>query len=165
MKPGLEIALPNRLQRLIKAALLLAALACLAGLCILLPASSLAEERRFSLLYNWPLFSAFFLWLYCRLQENTKFPLSKIALDALVVGLAASRLFGSLIPSSGHALFLSYSLLTVSNRSYRILAGVLLMGTVALKWYWGDYRSWVYGIAAGLLCGFIYGRLRKTESS
>lgn len=162
--PPKELSLPEWFLRSIRTVCLSGAVLCLLYLLVsqLFP---LTLANRLSLLYNQPLFSAFFFWLYCRLRENTKFPLSKIALDALVVGLAASRLFGSIIPSSGHALFLSYSFLTVSNRGYRILSGVLLTGTIALKLYWGDYRSWVYGIAAGLFCGFIYGRLRKTESS
>lgn len=63
---------------------------------------------------------------------------------------------GTFVPSSGHALLMSYSLLTIPNRLYRAAAAAALLLTIALKLTWGDGRSWFYGIALGGLFGAIY---------
>jgi len=143
-------------RRFAEHALRLASFFCLVALCVALLNPSLKPGEKFSLLYSAPLYGAFFWWLYCRLREGVKFSAATTLIDLTAVGLAASRLFGTLIPSSGHALFLTYSLITVNSRLYRIAAAVMLAATVAVKLYWGDYRSWGYGILAGALLGAGY---------
>jgi len=150
------MTLPGRLQRFGQYSLWLASFFCLVALCVTLLAPSRTPGEKFSALYSLPLYSVFFSWLYCRLRENAKFSIVTIILDLAVIGLAASRFFGPIIPSSGHALFLSYSLFTINSRLYRIVAAILLALTIALKLSWGDYYSWLYGVLIGVLFAGVY---------
>jgi hypothetical protein len=110
----------------------------------------------FSLLYNGPLVVLAAFWLLCRKQEYQSRQSLKMVLDILIAGIAISRFYGSLIPPSGHALFLTYSLITVSNRYYRIAALMMLLVTIALKISWGDYQLWAYGTLLGVVIGTIW---------
>jgi hypothetical protein len=110
----------------------------------------------FSLLYNGPLVILAAFWLLCRKQEYQRWQSLQIMLDMAIMGIAISRFYGALIPPSGHALFLTYSLITVSNRYYRIAALMMLLVTIALKISWGDYQSWAYGILLGVVSGTIW---------
>lgn len=147
------------MRRLAGLFFLIASIGCLIALCVSLLNPSIKAATRFSLLYNLPLFSAFFFWLRCRMRETAGFSALGIILDVFAVCVAGSRFYRAVLPPSGHALFLSYSLLTVRNRFYRAFAVILLIATAALKLSWGDYGSLVYGIAGGLLCGFAYCKL------
>jgi hypothetical protein len=111
----------------------------------------------FSLLYNGPLVILLAFWVLCRRREQKRWQSLKILLDIVILSMAISRFYGLLIPPSGHALFLTYSLLTVSNKYYRIAALVMLFVTIALKISWGDYESWSYGIPLGAVSGIVWG--------
>jgi hypothetical protein len=104
-----------------------------------------------SFLYNAPLFAMALFWGYCRIQESRKLLSWESLIDILVFVVAASRFFGSSIPPSGHALFLTHTMLTINNRAYRLTALILLIMTVVLKLTWGDYTSWIYGILTGTI--------------
>lgn len=115
----------------------------------------------FSLFYNLPLFGLAVYWILCRIQEAKNARPLAIAIDIIVVALAASRYLGSTILPSGHALFLNHSLLTTVNRLYRIIAIVLLVVTIVLKVSWGDYSSWVYGILVALCSSVLWRYVNK----
>jgi len=110
----------------------------------------------FSLLYNVPVFGLALGWVFCRVREQKSWLSWRTLLDVLVVAIAASRFFGAMIPPSGHALFLTYSLITTANRYYRIAAAVMLLATIGLKVSWGDYDSWLYGLLAGVASGSLW---------
>jgi hypothetical protein len=124
----------------------------------------LNENTVFSLLYNLPLFGLAVYWLLCRIQEAKKSRPLAIAIDIIVVALAASRYLGSAIWPSGHALFLTHSLLTTANRLYRVIALILLVVTIVLKVSWGDYSSWVYGILVALSSSVLWGYVNKVTT-
>jgi hypothetical protein len=124
----------------------------------------LNENMVFSLLYNLPLFGLAVYWILCRIQEAKKSRPLAIAIDIIVVALAASRYLGSTILPSGHALFLTHSLLTTANRLYRIIALILLAVTIVLKVSWGDYSSWVYGILVALSSSFLWRYVNKVAT-
>lgn len=107
----------------------------------------------FSLLYNGPMVLLLASWVFCRRQEQKRWQALRILLDIVILSIAISRFYGLLIPPSGHALFLTYSLLTVSSKYYRIAALMMLFVTIALKISWGDYESWSYGILFGVVSG------------
>jgi hypothetical protein len=110
----------------------------------------------FSLLYNVPLVILFISWLLCRKQEQKNWQPLKIFLDMTIICIAVSRFYGVQIPPSGHALFLTYSLITINNRYYRAAALMMLLVTIALKISWGDYQSWSYGILLGAVTGTLW---------
>lgn len=110
----------------------------------------------FFLLYNVPVFGLTLCWVFCRIQEQKAWLSWRSVLDVVVVAIAASRFFGAVIPPSGHALFLTHSLITTANCYYRMATAVMLIITIALKVGWGDYHSWLYGILAGVISGSLW---------
>lgn len=110
----------------------------------------------FSLLYNVPVFGLTVAWVFCRLQAQQPWLSWRSLLDVVVVTIAASRFFGAAIPPSGHALFLTHSIITTTNRSYQMAAIIMLSITIALKVGWGDYSSWLYGMLLGLISGGLW---------
>lgn len=107
----------------------------------------------FLILYNGPLIVLAAFWLYFRTQGNANFHVLRLMLDIAIVAVAIARLFGSSIPPSGHAALLTHTLISVSNRYYRIAALLMLIATIALKISWGDYESWSYGLVVGVITG------------
>lgn len=152
----MKIVLPDWLRRLAETLSVLAALFCLICLIYWLAHPSFTKSRKMNALYNWPLFSVCFFWVFCRLRELDALKLPRLILDGVVVILAASRMVGEFLPSSGHALLMSYSLITVPNRFFRVAAAAMLLLTIAMKLTWGDGRTWVYGIVLGGLLGWVY---------
>jgi len=120
-----------------------------------------------SILYNAPMFVMAVFWVFCRIKEGRKLRSWESLVDIIVFIFAASRFFGSRIPPSGHALFLTHTMLTITNRAYRVTALILLIMTVAFKLTWGDYSSWVYGILIGLISGgfWAYAKSKRVETS
>ena len=161
----MNLTLPDQFRRIAGPILLLASLASLVALVVPLMRHSLTPKERMSILYNVPMYGMFFLWLFCRIRENAVFLPLQVLLDGLVVGIAASRFLGPYLPASGHALFLSYSLLTVASYPFRIASGVLLALTIMLKLSWGDYYSWTCGLLLGVPCAIFYGRLSRRNTS
>ena len=91
--------------------------------------------------------------------------LPRVIVDVVAVCLAASRMFGEYLPSSGHALLLSYSPITVANRLFRVIALAGLLLTIAMKLQFGDSRSWLYGILAGVALGILFRNIDGDVSS
>ena len=117
-----------------------------------------------SMLYNGPLVILGGFWLFFRLQGVARFQILRALLDIAIVSVVIARFYGSSIPPSGHAIFLTHSLISVSNRYYRIAALIMLIVTIGLKISWGDYRSWSYGIALGIISGTAWVRTKdRTE--
>ena len=77
-------------------------------------------------------------------------------LDLAVVSIAIARFFGSSIPPSGHAILLTHTLITVSNRYYRLAALTMLIVTAGLKISWQDFTSLGYGIVLGMISGVLW---------
>ena len=112
----------------------------------------------FSLIYNSPLFILCVFWLLIRKKEYERFQLWRALIDIAVISIALARFYGSSIPPSGHAIFLTHTLISVSNRYYRLAALTMLFVTIGLKISWGDYTSWSYGIALGVISGMVWER-------
>lgn len=113
----------------------------------------------FSLTYNGPIFMVGFFWVlfraqeYMRAQQHRRVWIMRLLIDIAVFSAAFARFFGSSIPPSGHALLLTHTLISVSNRYYRLAALVTLLGTAGFKISWHDYTSLGYGILLGVLTG------------
>jgi hypothetical protein len=105
-------------------------------------------------MYNGPLFILAIFWIFFRTQDYRR--LRILLLDLAVVAIALARFFGSSIPPSGHAILLTHTLITVSNRYFRIAALAMLIATAALKISWHDFSSLGYGIVLGITSGMIW---------
>ncbi len=93
------------------------------------------------------------LWVCARLGELPGLSTRHVALDALAFTIAATRSVPvvTLIPLSGHALFLSYTALTTRDRRYAALAAAGLAGTTWIKLVeWRDPFTWSIGLALGI---------------
>ena len=112
-----------------------------------------SSKAIFSLIYNGPLFILGFFWLFFRQQEYRRLQIFRVLIDLAVFAVAIARFFGSSIPPSGHALLLTHTLITVSNRYYRLAALAMLIATAGLKISWHDYSSLGYGIVLGTISG------------
>jgi hypothetical protein len=110
----------------------------------------------FSLIYNGPLFILGIFWLFFRKQEYRRLQIIRALLDFTVFAVAIARFFGSSIPPSGHAMLLTHTLITVSNRYYRLAALIMLILTAALKISWNDLTSLGYGIVLGMISGVVW---------
>lgn len=115
----------------------------------------------FSMLYNMPLAILGAFWLFSRTQEVARFQILRALLDIAIISVGIARFYGSSIPPSGHAVFLTHSIITVSNPYYRIAALMMLIMTIGLKISWGDYRSWSYGVVIGVISGTAWVRTGK----
>jgi hypothetical protein len=111
---------------------------------------------RFLVAYVAPMCVAVPWWVRERLRAFAQAPWispGRLLLDASVVVLAIARFgIGETLPFSGHMLFLSYSFLTTSARSYRLAALAFLIETTIFKLLvWQDARSWAVGLVLGLV--------------
>ncbi|MCA1579228.1 MAG: hypothetical protein LC794_17910 [Acidobacteria bacterium] len=111
------------------------------------------SKELFSLLYNGPLFILGFFWLFFRTDEYRRLQILRVLLDLAVFSIAIARFFGSSIPASGHAILLTHTLITVSNRYYKLAALAMLIATAGLKISWHDYSSLGYGVVLGIISG------------
>jgi len=145
-----------RLDRLLRAAALLAPLAAVVAGAAHYAATRDPAGVRFLALYVAPMFLAAPLWARHRLDGLERRPGAVHAADAGVLALSLARLVaGGVLPFSGHMLFLAYTGLTVRAPGYRRLALALLVETTAFKlWLWRDPQSWALGLALGLAAGW-----------
>jgi hypothetical protein len=120
----------------------------------------------FSLAYNGPLFILGIFWIFFRIQEYRRLQILRVLLDLAVFSIAIARFFGSSIPPSGHAILLTHTLITISNRYYRLAALIMLIATAALKISWHDFTSPGYGIVLGIISGmtWVWAGSRRSDS-
>jgi len=117
------------------------------------------HAKRYIIFYLAPLVLAVGLWARWRLLEHSCWTQYTLLLDGAVLLIAATRLTTGFLPVSGHMLFLTYSLLTIRNRSYKILATVLAVETTVFKlMLWTDWLTWALGVVLGLVAAFLYRR-------
>src|SRR5215208_4548246 len=98
------------------------------------------------------------LSLHDSLPISAKWPWSARLLDAGVVALSILRFFWPVyFPFSGHAFFLSYSMMTTRRRWWLLVAAALMAETTVFKLaLWDDPGSWATGAALGLMGGIIF---------
>ena len=112
-----------------------------------------SSKELFSLMYQGPLFIMGIFWVFFRKEEYRRLQILPVLIDVAVLSIAVARFYGSSIPPSGHALLLTHTLITVSNRYYRLAALIMLIATAGLKISWHDYTSLGYGIVLGMISG------------
>jgi hypothetical protein len=109
--------------------------------------------QRFLLFYVAPLFLAAPLWAELRIGESG-FALTRRSLmdGAITVAAFLRFVLGTILPFSGHMLFLTYTGITTPQRWYRWLALALIVETTAFKlWLWRDRYSWSLGLLIGIV--------------
>jgi hypothetical protein len=116
--------------------------------------------EQFLVLYVAPLLVAGPLWVRSRLGGLRQYSMSAHVLDALVLAISVIRVFGDLVPFSGHMLFLVYSAVTTPLRWYRVMAALLIILTTVFKFaVLKDPLSWSLGLVVGIVAALLHRRL------
>lgn len=106
--------------------------------------------------YVTPIVVPFVAFLFDRAARRTQVKALQLLLDGLVVGTAMWRVIGHVPYISGHALFLTYALLSTRSRVAQATAAVVMLQVIYLKYVvWGDWITSTNGIALGILTALI----------
>jgi len=120
------------------------------------------DRLRHYLVYNVPIAVPFVLFLFERAWFYLRTPpraLLAAALDSVVVVTALARAVYPVPLVSGHALFLSYALLTMRSRLAKLAAVLVLLIVIYFKAFvWHD-PTLLGGAAAGIAAGLAWKRL------
>jgi len=111
-----------------------------------------AGEGRFYLLYyHAPIAFAFVIYLFDRARQRHAIRPRRWAIEASVVGLALSRTLMPVPFISGHALFLTYFILTASSQIARWVAVLVMLDVIYVKLVFVQDLTLLGGVAVGLL--------------
>lgn len=110
-------------------------------------------------LYVVPIVAPFVAFLCDRANRRRQATVLQLTLDLLVVGTAMWRVIGNVPYISGHALFLTYCLLSTKTRVAQITAALILLETLYLKLFvWHDVVTPTSGLVLGLAAALIVRR-------
>jgi hypothetical protein len=115
-----------------------------------------AGEGRFYLFYyHAPIAFAFVTYLFDRAKQWRAIQPRRWAIEASVVGLALSRTLVLVPFISGHALFLTYFILTASSRFARWVAALVMLDVIYVKLVFVQDLTLLGGAAVGLLAALL----------
>jgi len=99
------------------------------------------------------------IFLLERAEKFRRAALRQRIIDFAVVLTALWRVIGDVPYVSGHTLFLTYCILTLARKIGRILAAIIMVEVLYLKFFvWHDWLSALLGIFSGIIAAIIYGR-------
>lgn len=102
--------------------------------------------------YVTPIVVPFVAFLFDRAARHRQANAFQLIADVLVVGTAMWRVIGHVPYVSGHALFLTYALLSTRSRVAQATAALVMLQVIYLKYFvWGDWITSTSGIALGAL--------------
>ena len=114
--------------------------------------------------YVVPIVVPFVAFLFDRAETFRQSNLTQFAVDVLVVGTAMWRMIGNVPFVSGHALFLTYALLSTRSRVAQLTSGLVLLQVIYLKYIvWHDWLTPTSGLIGGTIAALITWRFRKVE--
>lgn len=143
---------------LFKPAVVLAASIIAAGLFVLvmLPLPRFAGERKWYLLtYHAPIAAVFVSYLFDRIEHYRRIFRWQWVIEILVILVSLIRAVFTIPYVSGHALFLSYLLITTSFRPAWWLALVVFLEVVYVKLFLLRDPTLIGGVVSGVLSGII----------
>lgn len=106
--------------------------------------------------YVTPIVVPFAAFLFDRAARHRQVTAFQLVVDVLVVGTAMWRVIGHVPHVSGHALFLTYALLSTRSRVAQVAAAVVMLQVIYLKYIvWGDWITSTNGIALGVLAALV----------
>lgn len=126
-----------------------------------------AGDRQWMLLFYFvPISVPFVAYLFDRAEQWQSLTYSQLAIEIPIILLALSRAVVAVPLISGHALFLSYALLTTRSWVAKLTAFVVLGQVAGLKILrWRDV-TFIGGVTLGLLAAlafYYYARLPKVK--
>lgn len=121
------------------------------------------DLRWFLLYYFAPIGIPFVAFLFDRAEQYELTSIASWALDLVVLIFALTRAFIRLPLISGHALFLTYCLLTSRSKIARITAALVLLQVVYLKLLVTHDTALFGGVIAGCLAALLYRRISSAK--
>lgn len=132
---------------------------------LMMPLPRFSGQGRFFLLYyHAPIGVAFVAYLFDRAEHVREIPFQQIIVEIVVLTLALSRVMIKTPYFSGHSLFLSYMILTVSSRVAWWTAMLVLLDVVYIKVFILQDATFWGGIIIGISAA-IFTRIGKSWSS
>jgi hypothetical protein len=116
-------------------------------------------QRWFLLYYHVPIGIPFVAFLFDRAERYAQATRASWAIDLTVLVFALLRAFVRLPVISGHALFLTYCLLTSRSTVARMAAILVLLQVAYLKIFVTHDTALIGGILSGCLAALVYGRV------
>jgi hypothetical protein len=111
--------------------------------------------------YVVPIVVPFTIFLLDRAERIHRRKLAQMLIDSAVVIMAMWRVIGDVPYVSGHTLFLTYCILTVSSLGGRITAIIVLIEVIYLKLFvWNDWITSLVGIVLGIIAALIEKRYK-----
>ena len=117
------------------------------------------EQRWFYLYYFTPIGIPFVAFLFERAERNALASKAAWGIDAVIVGLSLLRSVILIPVISGHALFLTYSLLTSRSKIARITALLVLLEVAYIKIFMWSDATIIGGVLVGCVAALLYGRM------
>lgn len=112
-------------------------------------------------LYVVPIVAPFVAFLFDRAERFRQSPPLRLIVDALVVGTSVWRAVGHVPFVSGHALFLTYALLSCRSRVGQVTAAAVMLEVIYLKYFvWHDWVTPTTGMLLGAAAAFLVRRLK-----
>jgi hypothetical protein len=107
-------------------------------------------------MYFVPLMVPLIAFMFERVEHVREANFFQHGVDFLVFGLAVGRVSGDVPFISGHTLLLSYILLCSKSRIVKILAVIVLVQTLYLKYFvWHDFVTSNVGIVLGCVLALL----------
>jgi hypothetical protein len=121
------------------------------------------EIRSFLLMYFMPIVIPFIAFLFERVEKRKTLAGRSWIMDGLVIGLSLLRTIIPIPLISGHALFLSYSLLTTKSWITGITAVFVLIEVAYIKVFILHDVTLAGGMILGGAAAFMYARAQKRK--
>jgi hypothetical protein len=112
--------------------------------------------------YVVPIVVPFVAFLFDRAERFNQRTRAQFVIDGLVVLTAMWRVFGDVPYVSGHALFLTYALLSTRSRVALVTAALVMPEVLYLKFFvWHDWVTPTSGMVLGSVAAFVSWRCEK----
>jgi hypothetical protein len=123
------------------------------------------DFRWFLLYYFTPIGVPFVAFLFDRAEQYSLASRALWAIDLVVLLPALTRAFIRIPLISGHALFLTYCLLTSRSKIARLMAVIVLLQVVYLKIFVTHDTALYGGVIVGCLAALVYRQVRPVKKN
>jgi hypothetical protein len=128
--------------------------------------SSGAHVKSFSLstsfFYVVPIIVPFVAFLFDRAEHLRETTITRVVVDAIVIGIAVGRVVAHVPLISGHTIFLTYAVFSSRSRLLIVSASLVMLQVIYLKYFvWHDAVSSTCGIVFGFIAAYLVNRIQR----
>ena len=115
-----------------------------------------------SFFYVVPIIIPFVAFLFDRAEHLRETSITRVVVDATVIGLAVGRVIAHVPLISGHTIFLTYAMFSSRSRLVIVSASIVMLQVIYLKYFvWHDAVSSTSGIVLGFLAAYLVNRIQR----